>query len=403
MKNLTPDLRLHRKPNTRVYIDSSNNIQLRIDDRLYDLGPHGLAILDAFYQPTSMSEAIQKLSPTVASAQDWIALTNTIVQLYEAGVLQDKSQSTQQLETGKFSFGAPELHVRMLNDQMRTSRFLAGISEVVNPGDVVVDIGTGTGILAMAAARAGAQHVYAIEASAIGECAQEIFEANGLSDRITLLKGWSTRLELPERADVLVSEIIGDEPLGENVLEITADARKRLLKPAARLIPGKVRIVGLPVTIPYSELSERFPTTENLRNWRSWYSIDFSPLAESTQDPPPAFFIKPHKARSWIALSEPVVLAEVDLNEADLLMIDNSVVTTTCTSGRLDGLLVYFDLELGPTTRLSTHPARVDASCSWRSLVWVLQPSTLEVGDQFEVTYRYRAAAASHELTVSRV
>jgi ribosomal protein L11 methylase PrmA len=297
--NLTPNLKLHRKPNIRVDINSSNNIQIRLDDGLYEVGPHGLAVLDAFYQPTSLSEAIQKLSSTVAGAQDWMALTTTIVKLYEAGVLQDEIQRTPQLETGKLSFGASELHVRMLNDQMRTSSFLAGIGEVIDTGDVVVDIGTGTGVLAIAAAWAGARHVYAIESSAtMGECAQEIFEANGLADRITLLKGWSTRLELPERADVLVSEIIGNEPLGEEVLEVTADARKRLLKPEARLIPGKVRIVGLPVTGPHSELSERLPTTENLRNWRSSYGMDFSPLAQRARNPPPAFFIKPHRARS---------------------------------------------------------------------------------------------------------
>jgi hypothetical protein len=190
-----------------------------------------------------------------------------------------------------------------------------------------------------------------------------------LADSITLLKGWSTRLELPERADILVSEIIGNEPLGEDVLGITADARKRLLKPGARLIPGKVRrVVGLPGTISHSELSERFPSTENLRPWRSWYGMDFSPLVQTAQNPPPAFFIKPHKARSWMALSEPVLLADVDLNKADQLMIDNSVAATAYTSRRLDGLLAYFELGLGPTTRLSIPPARVDetvAGTAW--------------------------------------
>ena len=403
MTNLTPDLKLHRKPNLRVRINSSNNVELRLDDRLHDLGPHGLAVLDAFYQPTSISEAIQKLRSTVTSAQEWMALTNTIVNLYEAGVLQDNSGRTQQLETRTLSFGAPDLHVRMLNDQIRTCSFLAGISEVVNPGDVVVDIGTGSGVLAMAAARAGAKHVYAIEASAIGECARKIFEANELADRITLLKGWSTQLEVPERADVLVSEIIGNEPLGEDVLEITADARKRLLEPTARLIPSKVRILGLPVTIPHGELTERFPTEENLRNWYSSYGMDFSPLAQAAQSLPPAFFIKPYKARSWITLSEPVLLADVDLSKADSFIINNAVRAIARTSGKLDGLLVYFELELGPTTRLTIDPARVDKTCNWRTLVWVLQPLTLEVGDLFEVSYRYRAGGATHELRVSRL
>jgi hypothetical protein len=265
-----------------------------------------------------------------------------------------------------------------------------------------VDIGTGTGVLAIAAAQAGAEHVYAIEASAIGEVAKAIFEANGLTDRITLLQGWSTRIDLPERADVLVSEIIGNEPLGENVLEITVDARKRLLKPEARLVPGKVQILGLPITIPHAELMKRMPTTKTLQNWRSWYGIDFNPLVEVAQGPSPAFFIKPQKAKDWEVLSDPVLLAEVDLKHVERLLIDSSSTATASTSGQLNGLLVYFELELGPTTRLSTHPAQADENCSWRSMVWVLDPLPLQTNDQFNVTYQYRATGTSYRIAVAR-
>jgi predicted RNA methylase len=69
-------------------------------------------------------------------------------------------------------------------------------------------------MLAIAAACASS-HVYAIEASGIGKLAKAIFKANGLADRITLIEGWSTQVNLPEKADVLISEIIGNEPLGE--------------------------------------------------------------------------------------------------------------------------------------------------------------------------------------------
>ncbi len=183
MTNLSPDLKLHRLPGIRVEIDSSNNIHVRTDEVYFELGPHGLALLDAFYQPTTVSEAIAKLTPSVGGAQDWISLTTAIVQLHEAGVLLDESNHQPKLETGH-GFGGADIHVGMLNDEVRTRSLLDGISEVVRPGDIAVDIGTGTGVLAMAAARAGASRVYAVEASATGAYAQEILATSNIDDRI---------------------------------------------------------------------------------------------------------------------------------------------------------------------------------------------------------------------------
>lgn len=396
--NLTRDTILHRVPHVRVDIDSSNEIRVLSDDKKYHLGPHGLAILDAFYQPVSVSEVLKKLSTTITGAQDWIDLVTTIVHLYEAGILQDATQRRLQPATKVHDFGRLDIHVRMLNDRRRTSCFLAGIAEVVSPGDIVVDIGTGTGVLAIAAARAGAEHVYAIEATAIGEAAQAVFEANGLTDRITLLREWSTRIDLPERADVLISEVIGNEPLGENVLETITDARRRLLKPKARMVPHKVRIFGLPVTIPDLELTKHTPTMNALRNWRSWYGIDFDRLAEVawTRDLYPAFFIESEQARGWKTISEPILMAEIDLREVERPTIDHSVTVAANTSGQLNGLLVYSELKLGPVTRLSTHPAQVGKDNHWRNKVWVIDPLRLRPRDQFKVAYSYRATRTIH-------
>src|SRR5688572_5656058 len=111
-----------------------------------------------------------------------------------------------------------QLHASMLSDRDRTSSFIDAIKAAVEPGDVVVDIGTGTGVLAIAAAQAGARHVYAIEAGPISKLAREIVQRNDLADRITVIRGWSNETRLPEKCDVLVSEIIGHEPLAEGVL-----------------------------------------------------------------------------------------------------------------------------------------------------------------------------------------
>jgi precorrin-6B methylase 2 len=105
-------------------------------------------------------------------------------------------------------------------------------------------------VLAVAAAKAGVRRVYAVESSDIAEVAERVFEANGVRDTVTLVTGWSREIELPERADALVSEIIGNEPFEEEILETTLDARRRHLEPGARLIPNALTLIAKPLLIP---------------------------------------------------------------------------------------------------------------------------------------------------------
>ena len=391
MTDLNQNTILQRVPYLKLDIDSTNKIRIFMEGKTFEFGSHAIAIIDACLQPTALADVLETLRPRVRGTQDWMDLMTTIVHLYEAGVLRDEAQNKPTLRTDASGYDSAPIQVAMLNDRARTSSFLKGIQEVVHPGDIVIDIGTGTGILAIAAARAGARHVYAIEASGIGKSAKTIFEANGVADRITLIEGWSTCIKLPERADVLISEMIGNEPLAENVLEITTDAIKRLLKPNSRLVPNKVKIFGLPVTIPRTELMKHTFIGEALQNWKSWYGIDFNPLIEIIRNSPQKFFINPFLASDWKILSEPVLLADVDLKDVRQLSINNTTTGNANVSGQLDGLLEYFELELSPTTYFSTHPAKVDKDNHWRSPIWVfVEPLLLNIGDQFEVTYRYR-------------
>jgi predicted RNA methylase len=214
----------------------------------------------------------------------------------------------EESERVKLSQDVMQLHLDMLNDRTRTLSLIDAIRETVRPGDVVLDIGTGTGILAATAARAGARHVYAIEAGQIHRVAHALFADNGLADRITLIKGWSTQVELPERADVLISEVIGHEPLAEDVLETTADAVQRLVKPGARLVPRRLRIFCLPVQIPAPELKRLVFTPEALRDWQSWYDVNFDALLKANRNSLFRFLINPYHLRKWKPLSAPLLL-----------------------------------------------------------------------------------------------
>lgn len=404
MMYLSPDIKLLRIPCLKLNIDSNCQIRISIEGKTFIFGSHTLALLDAFSQPHSISEVLENMQTRVKGIQDWMDLVTTIIHLHEAGVLQDEAKINPLLKTDSSGYDSAPIHAAMLNDRGRTSSFLAGIYEVVHPGDVVIDIGTGTGVLAIAAARAGARHVYAVEASSIGKLAKAIFEANKLADRITLIEGWSTHINLPELGDVVISEMIGNEPLAENVLEITADATKRLLKPEGRLIPNKVKILGLPVSIPNTELMKYTFITNTLENWQSWYGIDFNPLGKVIQNFPHTFFINSFVARDWKTLSEPTLLAEINLKDFNKMVIDNMATVTSNASGQLNGLLEYFELELSPTTSISTHPAKVDINNHWRSPVWVLNPPLLvDTGDQFTVTYQYRQTEDRTKVSVSRL
>jgi len=384
--SLSSTIMLQRARSLRVQI-TSEGVRLLVGGKGILFGPQGLAVLDLFAQPMSLGEALQTFK--ARGVQHWMDMASTIMALHRAGALRDVAQDESPLVPAGGGFGSVSIHVAMLNDRIRTAGFMAGIAEVVCPRDVVVDIGTGTGILAVAAARAGAAHVYAVEATEIASVARAVFEANGLTERITLIQGWSTEIELPERADVLVSEIVGNDPWDERILEVTQDARKRLLKPTARFVPGRMRVFGLPVTVPHVERMQRTVTAETVNHWKSWYNVDYSPLAEMVRNAAhPQFYLKPQQARDWTQLSDPALLAEVDFATFHDRDIAQTITATATASGELSGLLVYFELMLGPTTTLSTHPAHADAYNCWKSPVFLVgEPWSVQTGDHFVIDY----------------
>lgn len=138
----------------------------------------------------------------------------------------------------------PFWHVPMMNDRIRNDAYYQALRNAVTPGAHVLEIGTGSGLLAMMAARLGARRVTTCETVAeIADAARRIVEDNGCSPPVTVISKQSTKLvvgeDMDERADLLVSEILSSEFLGEGVLGSVEDARRRLLKPGARIIPAR--------------------------------------------------------------------------------------------------------------------------------------------------------------------
>src|SRR5437867_7400576 len=127
----------------------------------------------------------------------------------------------------------------LLFDRIRSDAYAQALRQEVRPGSVVVDIGTGTGMFALLACQFGAKKVYAIEPDEAIQVAREMAAANGFSDRVEFFQDVSTRVDLPEQADVIVSDLRGLLPLFCRHLPSITHARRRFLPPGGTLIPRR--------------------------------------------------------------------------------------------------------------------------------------------------------------------
>jgi precorrin-6B methylase 2 len=287
----------------------------------------------------------------------------------------------------------------MLHDDRRTNDYIAALQRAVRPADVVLDLGTGSGVLAIAAARAGARHVYAVEASDIADVAERVFAANGVQDRVTLIRGWSRDAELPEPADLLVAEVIGNEPFEEEILETTLDARRRLLKPDARLIPNTLELVARPVLMPDAEARQRAIGRRAVERWRHVYGIEFQPLLDAAFPGPVNNPTEAEVLARWPPVGPPVSLATVELGRFDGPTVDARADLAVDRGTSVNAVAVTFQAHLYRGLVHTLDPWSWPSS-SWATSVWVF-PDAVRVGpgDKLRVQYSRRVPGRADGLT----
>ena len=146
----------------------------------------------------------------------------------------------------------PKWHIPMMNDTKRNNAYLKAINSAIKDNEYVLEIGTGSGLLSMMANDAGAHKVVTCEVSQpIAEAAKRIIEINGYKDRIKVINKKSTELivgkDLDKKADLIISEILSSEFVGEGVQPSLSDANKRLIKDNGKMIPeaGEIKIALL--------------------------------------------------------------------------------------------------------------------------------------------------------------
>ncbi len=130
-------------------------------------------------------------------------------------------------------------YTRMIADDVRMRAYVGALERVVKPDSVVVDLGAGTGIFSLHACRLGARRVYAIDPNPAISLLPELARRNGFADRIVVFAKKCAEVELPERADVIVSDLRGASPLFGRHLDVLRDARLRFLRKGGALLPAQ--------------------------------------------------------------------------------------------------------------------------------------------------------------------
>ncbi len=238
----------------------------------------------------------------------------------------------------------PSVHSDMIFDEQRVRAYERAIKRIVKSGDVVVDVGTGTGLLAFLCVRAGASRVHAIERSPIIECARKLAAANGLTDRIVFHYGDSCNIDLGEPVDIIISELIGHIAFEEGMIEAIFDAKQRFLKSTGIIIPQSVTLFAAPVC-------ERNVYPSAIDCWTSAYGLDYSVMRQQALG---TSYVTEIGEADLLSPQQPILSvsfiqdAPPPLNNQCRFMIHRT--------GEVNGIAFWFDSVLTDYVHLSSGP-----------------------------------------------
>lgn len=290
----------------------------------------------------------------------------------------------------------PRWHFPMLADTARNRGYAAAIAANVKPGDVVLDIGCGAGLTAMLAARAGAKHVYTCEQQPlIAQTATRVIAANGLSDRITVIPKWSHEIavgvDIPEQADVVISEIVDTVLLGEGALATLTHAMGALAKPEARAVPER------------GSLMAQLVESDDLVNlWRPQQAEGFdlsafhhfATVAQITPNDFAACGLRP--------LGPKTELFQFDFTRPNINPARTTEDLFCIETGSVHAVFVSFDMELAPGITVTND---ITSDGHWGRTAFLLdRPFDGKAGDVLRVTAQHDSAQLSlsvHDLPAS--
>lgn len=280
-------------------------------------------------------------------------------------------------------------HAGYLRDAVKVASYEEALVAVLAGRDAsVLDLGAGTGLLGLLAARAGARVVYAVDSGPIIGQAAGAAARSALSDRIVHLRGRSTEIDLPEFVDVAVCDQIGGFVHDAGILQAFADVSRRLLAPGGALVPAGFRLFLAP--------ARSSVIREQIDLWRSTPAgFDLTPFAEAAVDTEHAV-----ADDQVLALGEGVEIASIRSDH--VAEITGSGTDVATRSGRCDGLVGWFTADMGGGVTMTNRPGDPRRMDRWCTFYPLSHPVSLEQGDvvTIELDLRPLLHAVSWRVTV---
>lgn len=277
------------------------------------------------------------------------------------------------------SYSSHHIHEEMLKDTSRTTAYQRAIEN--NPEDfkdkIVLDIGCGTGILSLFAAKAGAKHVYAVDNAEIALFAREIVKANGYEDKITVFKGKIEEIEFPFKegeVDIIISEWMGYFLLYESMLDCVIWARDKYLnKQTGKMLPDRAQMY-----IAAIEDSEY--TSDKKAFWNDVYGFDMSIMSSSIFKDPVVDTVPPAQIMSDACCILDLDLVRMKPDEVNFSSFYSLKMNYT---DRVHALVVWFDTTFSDLRRpvvLTTSPLK--KYTHWKqSVLYLEKPLDVRKGD----------------------
>lgn len=259
-----------------------------------------------------------------------------------------------------------ELHRALLADQEGQKAYQKALSESIRAGDAVLDLGTGSGIHALFACRAGARKVYAVEQHEVIALAREVCRVNSYSDRISFIHASAEEVTLPEQVDLIVAH----HGLG-GLLKFLPSARDRFLKEGGRLVPSAVEILCAPMESPEAY-------REKVEFWgHRHYGLNFAPFRAVAVNT-----MHDRRALAGEILGEPVKLARLDFTSIKEPRLSETVEAKVVRPGLLHGVGVWYVEWLTDSVSLNTGPASTLPSPLWlNGFLPVADPMAVSPGE----------------------
>lgn len=292
------------------------------------------------------------------------------------------------------TIGVPIFHLPMLLDQARNQAYANAIERMVKPGMLVLEIGSGAGLLAMLCARAGARVVTCEEHPVIAAAAAQIIERNGLADRITLIRKRSTLLTVPEDlpypADLVIHEIFGAKLFCEGVTAALTDARERLLAPCAPSLPPRARVRCALVTDQLAPADIRLGDVEG---------FDLSPFEVFSR---PTIALRKQKSQRLRPVADPVSGMCMDYDSPPPFGPMSETLIVESHGGRIDGIVQWIALDFGNGEVLENDPFTEGPESSWGvPYTPLVKPIETIPGERLEIRLRRRGTLLTAD--VSRI